>query len=1000
MGYFTDVADQFRLGSFGDAPLREAQIGALHAVIAHFTVHDTPAIVALPTGVGKTAVANAIPYALRTEGRVLVVEPSVVLRKQAAQEFRTLDRLRQVRVVEEMADEPVVYEQDSRTVDAEATLAADIIVGHPNSLVANDEFTFPPDFFSLVIFDEGHHLAAPTWDALLEHFSSAQAVALTATPFRRDRKRVPGRLIYDYPLTRAAEKGAYRPVTMVPVPNAGLIENDAARDAAIRDKVLDRYTAAEHDGSGLLIRAGSIARARELAELYASSEIRLAVVHSGLAPSTIEKRLDGVTTGVYDGAAFVGLLGEGFDCPRLKIGAYHDKHKSLPATLQFIGRLTRTTDETNGPAEVVTTYEMLRGDTWALYRHDAVWELLIPQMVANATEGVQRRGELFADLPDLDLGDLTLHDIEIRRQAALFEVDKPMDVDDEPGERDWWDAPFIEDRLEELRLVRGEVFANGQIVWVGTFQPDQAGAPFLAIITEHVTRPRWARSQALDAATYEIHTATAVTTAEDVRLLLVTANTRPNERQLAAILTSVDSPRRASAQLTGSYLSNVEYESVHGLGQRNAAAGGGGLSYSMLTGKGVDGAITDLDTQGKTLGHVFGSGTVGDRVANVGASPDNGRIWENSTCHLNDYVSWAVEIAAVLTEDGLDAISRLPQVATAKSLDGWPAAAPLLVEPNASTYERLRVTEDFHPSDLQFDAEHSTVTDGNLRVTCHYNGTLVFDSEYSNKGALLQPSVDEFVPTLDGLSRLSDELEASPPTIHFADLSSVRGTAIARDKTNARPPRRDIFTSWDWTGVDIRAEARARDNAQSTIHERVVEFLGERVAGRGWLLTDDGSNELADHVAIIPSDDGAIDVHLYHSKFSTEDAAGVRAADLDVVVQQALRSRRFINNRSLFWREVARRLRVRASTEVLSVDPHDRESLLEHLERWSHENPLLRPTFVIVQPGFAVDRFFSRLEGIDEDRPPAALINTFSAAEALLARENGTFHVVGSEVES
>ena len=32
MGYFEEHAHDFHLGQFGDAPLRDAQVGALHAV--------------------------------------------------------------------------------------------------------------------------------------------------------------------------------------------------------------------------------------------------------------------------------------------------------------------------------------------------------------------------------------------------------------------------------------------------------------------------------------------------------------------------------------------------------------------------------------------------------------------------------------------------------------------------------------------------------------------------------------------------------------------------------------------------------------------------------------------------------------------------------------------------------------------------------------------------------------------------------------------------------
>ena len=41
------------------------------------------------------------------------------------------------------------------------------------------------------------------------------------------------------------------------------------------------------------------------------------------------------------------MLGEGFDLPELKIAAFHDVKKSLPITLQFAGRFTRTSRDNN-----------------------------------------------------------------------------------------------------------------------------------------------------------------------------------------------------------------------------------------------------------------------------------------------------------------------------------------------------------------------------------------------------------------------------------------------------------------------------------------------------------------------------------------------------------------------------------------------------------------------------------------------------------------------------
>ncbi|WP_258863412.1 hypothetical protein [Streptococcus agalactiae] len=42
------------------------------------------------------------------------------------------------------------------------------------------------------------------------------------------------------------------------------------------------------------------------------------------------------------------MFGEGIDIPSLKVAAIHDKYKSLPITLQFMGRFARSGKERLG----------------------------------------------------------------------------------------------------------------------------------------------------------------------------------------------------------------------------------------------------------------------------------------------------------------------------------------------------------------------------------------------------------------------------------------------------------------------------------------------------------------------------------------------------------------------------------------------------------------------------------------------------------------------------
>ena len=70
----------------------------------------------------------------------------------------------------------------------------------------------------------------------------------------------------------------------------------------------------------------------------------------------------------------VNMLGEGFDLPELKIAAFHDIRKSLPITLQFAGRFTRTSrDAKLGDASFIANLADLKvqQELDSLYEEDA-----------------------------------------------------------------------------------------------------------------------------------------------------------------------------------------------------------------------------------------------------------------------------------------------------------------------------------------------------------------------------------------------------------------------------------------------------------------------------------------------------------------------------------------------------------------------------------------------------------------------------------------------------
>jgi superfamily II DNA or RNA helicase len=80
--YFGDHYVSFRYPVQQDegAGFRLAQLGAIHAAAAHFSIRRDPAVVTMPTGSGKTAVLIATAFVLRA-ARVLIVAPGRLVRE-------------------------------------------------------------------------------------------------------------------------------------------------------------------------------------------------------------------------------------------------------------------------------------------------------------------------------------------------------------------------------------------------------------------------------------------------------------------------------------------------------------------------------------------------------------------------------------------------------------------------------------------------------------------------------------------------------------------------------------------------------------------------------------------------------------------------------------------------------------------------------------------------------------------------------------------------------
>ena len=193
--------------------LYNAQLGAIHGIASHFTVHEQPALVTMPTGSGKTAVLMMTPFILRST-RVLVITPSRMVREQIAEDFGGLVTLRRAGAIPGAVRSPRVREVKTRIESAnewEALRDFEVVISTPNctSPTYPQIPVPPPDLFDLVLIDEAHHSSARTWAELIDAIPSSKKVLFTATPFRRDRGEIEARFAYTYPVDKAFHDGIF-----------------------------------------------------------------------------------------------------------------------------------------------------------------------------------------------------------------------------------------------------------------------------------------------------------------------------------------------------------------------------------------------------------------------------------------------------------------------------------------------------------------------------------------------------------------------------------------------------------------------------------------------------------------------------------------------------------------------------------------------------------------------------------------------------------------------
>lgn len=929
--------------------LRPPQVGALHALAAHWSVKNSHAKIVLPTGTGKTDVMIAATL-MAQAGRTLVLVPSDALRTQISQKFASLGVLEAVGAVPENALRPIIGKLKKcpkSTQDAELIKRANVVVTTTQMLLGMESSLLSEflSWYDLVMFDEAHHLPAASWARINDRISHrSRIVSVTATPYRNDGKRVPGELVYQFPLRMAQEQGYFTEISVHQVE-----EGDPARaDYEIAKAAVAALTRDQEIGQSHLIlaRARSLDHANALHAIYSSEfpELNPAILHSGITVDRRRQAVDGLRELRHRVVVCVDMLGEGFDLPALKIAAMHELHKSLPITLQFIGRFTRNAEAVGSATVVINMAEPMAETAVAeLFSEDADWNDLVPELSARAIRS------------EVDVQSF----VETMR-ASVNPEDKKFDLSLLTPKLSV--AMYTAGRFHPESLSRG--LPKTSVIHQSWISEDR---DIVVFVTQDWIFPDWSLSK--DAAGYEWNMGIV---AFDSEAGLLYVNSTHRSSRLSALARAVGGSD--AMLLSGEKMFRV-FDGLHRAVLHNVGLyRRGQVRFQMLAGMDIGGQVSNAVQTGSSKSNLFAVGYEDGKKTNVGAS-FKGRVWSMSPTSIPDWLAWSKRISRKVIDNGIATNSFLQftliptEVTTRPDVDVFACLPPDELLPGDLHGERrisvYGSSTSYTQVDLSFDKP--VLGDGSvtIEISVGEEGSSTFRLEWLEEGFRVSHQDGPRLRLLIDAEEVAMEeyLTSHAPPLLLRDGSELIG------KYHFRHPSHSPYTftgesilPLDWAGVPIEVESKWRAGVQRgrSIQGHVIDLC--LLEDNTFVIDDDDSGEAADIIVISDNREAKeLEVTLYHCKFSHGSVPGARYADLYEVCGQAVKSSRLLHRAETLLAHIVKREERLAGrpTRFEKGSLREIKSLQKRIGMYR-----MRLNICIVQPGLSASSLTAELSAV------------------------------------
>lgn len=853
--------------------LRNAQLGAVHAIASFFTLSQkTAAITVMPTGAGKTAVLMLVPYLL-SKNKVLVVTPSIMVRGQIAEDFQTLSTLCKANVFKESMPKPIVLEMLHKYKDdmiAELDVA-DVIVASPQCALSLSETDWAIKNITLVEVDEAHHTPAKTWQQILINLNTATHVLFTATPFRLDHKEIVGEIVYDYPLSMAYVDGIFGEIQYIPV------SGGATKDVEIARKAEEVLLADREDGLNhyLMVRTDTRSNAEILNIIYQeNTSLHLRRIDSSMTNKQVKQYIQDLKDGEFDGIICVDMLGEGFDFPNLKIAAIHVPHKSLASTLQFIGRFTRTNARDIGKAKfIAANNEELEIENNHPYASDAVWQ----DMIINMSEGKNQKEledrryfkSYVSTNSSSDEDKISLQSITVNCHDRIYRV-KGFDLN----------ADFPKSFNVANRIYRSK--DDHTIVGIGM---------------DYVA-PRWMSGDNKINKEYYLY---ILHFQKSFGLLHIYSQFHTEaiyDEIVATFCSEYEKIPKSEINRVLGNLSNFEIFNSGMVNRFNES----GEAYRIMAGSDVSDAIDPSTGKMYSAGHVFckatGQTAEGQESVTIGYSSAS-KVWSSAYKNLPDYIQWVDEIGKKITNRTIKVKTNTnyDYIPIAEKLESYPeniffgdfsdrtySSPPVVKSRSASTFSKRLIDftikikiKKVEKAKVTFLLEADDISEG---FTCDLQGNYI-----ANTGELYT-----HIGTVE--CSMTNYLNDNPISFKTYDDTLISGFEIYRGSPGEAlvyDQSKIEVIDWNKYGTDTGVEFTTNASSGTVSIQDTLRIILQSNADNKYILYDHGSGEMADYIAI-QEDENRLTVRLYHVKKRSSTGFNSSMGDIYEVAGQAVKS--------------------------------------------------------------------------------------------------------------